>query len=63
MSNSPGLASLVTLAAAHGFIEIRPPPREPGDAFKATCGEQPYYQQSSDINGNVQGIFQVVGMI
>lgn len=60
MQRIAGLASLVTLAAAHGFIKS-PPPREPGDAFKATCGEQPYYQQSSDINGNVQGIFQVVG--
>lgn len=60
MQKIAGLASLVTLAAAHGFIQS-PPPRQPGDAYKAACGDQPYYQQSSDINGNVQGIFQVVG--
>ncbi|CAH0052583.1 unnamed protein product [Clonostachys solani] len=54
------LAALLPLVAAHGFIKS-PTPRKPGDAFKAACGEQPYYQQSSDINGNVQGILQVVG--
>ncbi|EEU39793.1 uncharacterized protein NECHADRAFT_8620, partial [Fusarium vanettenii 77-13-4] len=52
--------TLIPLVAAHGFVRS-PPPRKPGDAFKAACGEQPFYQQSSDINGNVQGIFQVVG--
>lgn len=60
MQKIAGIASLVTLAAAHGFIES-PSPRRPGDAYKAACGEQPYNQQSADINGNVQGIFQVVG--
>ncbi|CAI6087063.1 hypothetical protein V2G26_009245 [Clonostachys chloroleuca] len=54
------LAALLPLVAAHGFIKS-PTPRKPGNAFKAACGEQPYYQQSSDINGNVQGILQVVG--
>ncbi|RSL49138.1 hypothetical protein CEP53_009281 [Fusarium sp. AF-6] len=52
--------TLIPLVAAHGFVRS-PPPRKPGDAYKAACGEQPFYQQSSDINGNVQGIFQVVG--
>lgn len=52
--------TLIPLVAAHGFVRS-PPPRKPGDAFKAACGEQPFYQQSADINGNVQGIFQVVG--
>ncbi|KAK4033335.1 hypothetical protein C8A01DRAFT_19700 [Parachaetomium inaequale] len=54
------LASLLPLAAGHGFI-ASPPARRPGNAYKAACGEQPFYQQSSDINGNVQGIQQVVG--
>ncbi|KAJ4198992.1 hypothetical protein NW767_008578 [Fusarium falciforme] len=52
--------TLIPLVAAHGFVRS-PPPRKPGDAYKAACGDQPFYQQSSDINGNVQGIFQVVG--
>ncbi|KPM38181.1 hypothetical protein AK830_g8380 [Neonectria ditissima] len=54
------LAAIVPLVAAHGFVQD-PPARKPGTAFKAACGEQPYNQQSSDINGNVQGIMQVVG--
>ncbi|KAL2179656.1 uncharacterized protein P884DRAFT_172487, partial [Thermothelomyces heterothallicus CBS 202.75] len=52
--------SLLPLVAAHGFVSS-PPARRPGSAYRATCGEQPFYQQSSDINGNVQGIQQVVG--
>ncbi|KAL2171373.1 hypothetical protein VTG60DRAFT_3015 [Thermothelomyces hinnuleus] len=54
------LVSLLPLVAAHGFVSS-PPARRPGSAYRATCGEQPFYQQSSDINGNVQGIQQVVG--
>ncbi|KAF4963664.1 hypothetical protein FZEAL_10923, partial [Fusarium zealandicum] len=60
MHSFAALAALLPLVAAHGFIDS-PPPRKPGNAFKAACGEQPFYQQSSDINGNVQGIMQVVG--
>ncbi|KAL6925307.1 hypothetical protein ACHAPO_009006 [Fusarium lateritium] len=60
MKNSASILALLPLVAAHGFIKS-PAPRMPGDAFKAACGEQPFYQQSSDINGNVQGIKQVVG--
>ncbi|KAF5663518.1 hypothetical protein FHETE_7465 [Fusarium heterosporum] len=60
MINAAALLTLVPLVAAHGFIKS-PAPRMPGDAFKAACGEQPFYQQTSDINGNVQGIKQVVG--
>ncbi|KAK4096860.1 hypothetical protein N658DRAFT_413748, partial [Parathielavia hyrcaniae] len=52
--------SLLPLAAAHGFL-ASPPARRPGAAYRATCGEQPFYQQSADINGNVQGIQQVAG--
>lgn len=58
--HSLALVSLVPLVAAHGFINS-PAPRRPGDAFAAACGQQPFSQQSSDINGNVQGIMQVVG--
>ncbi|RGP71583.1 hypothetical protein FSPOR_3289 [Fusarium sporotrichioides] len=60
MKNAAGILAFIPLVAAHGFIKS-PAPRMPGDAFKAACGEQPFYQQSSDINGNVQGIKQVVG--
>ncbi|KAJ4141673.1 hypothetical protein NW768_000889 [Fusarium equiseti] len=59
MKNAAGILALLPLVAAHGFIKS-PAPRMPGDAFKAACGDQPFYQQSSDINGNVQGIKQVV---
>jgi hypothetical protein len=54
------LVSLLPLVAAHGFL-ASPPARRPGSAYRATCGEQPFYQQSADINGNVQGIQQVTG--
>ncbi|KAK4235329.1 hypothetical protein C8A03DRAFT_17924 [Achaetomium macrosporum] len=54
------LSSLLPLVAAHGFVN-EPPARRPGSQYRATCGEQPFYQQSSDINGNIQGIQQVVG--
>ncbi|GKT99637.1 hypothetical protein FLAG1_01111 [Fusarium langsethiae] len=60
MKNAAGILAFIPLVTAHGFIKS-PAPRMPGDAFKAACGEQPFYQQSSDINGNVQGIKQVVG--
>lgn len=54
------LASLLPLVAAHGYLSS-PPGRGPGDNYRATCGDQPFYQQSSDINSNIQGIQQVVG--
>ena len=60
MKNAAALLTLLPLVAAHGFVKS-PPPRKPGNAFKVACGDQPFYQQSADINGNVQGIFQVVG--
>ncbi|KAF5598684.1 hypothetical protein FPCIR_2746 [Fusarium pseudocircinatum] len=60
MKNAAALLTLLPLVAAHGFVKS-PAPRKPGNAFKAACGEQPFYQQSADINGNVQGIKQVVG--
>lgn len=54
------LVNLLPLVAGHGFVSS-PPARRPGDAYRAACGEQPFYQQSADVNGNVQGIQQVVG--
>jgi hypothetical protein len=54
------LVGLLPLVAAHGFLSS-PEPRRPGDAYRAACGDQPFFQQSSDINGNVQGIQQVAG--
>ncbi|KAF5538783.1 hypothetical protein FNAPI_10976 [Fusarium napiforme] len=60
MKNAAALLTLLPLVAAHGFVKS-PTPRKPGNAYKAACGDQPFYQQSSDINGNVQGIKQVVG--
>ncbi|KAH7329482.1 hypothetical protein B0I35DRAFT_45962 [Stachybotrys elegans] len=60
MYNRGVLAALVPMVAAHGFISS-PAARQPGSAYQAACGQQPFFQQSSDINGNVQGILQVVG--
>ncbi|KFA63689.1 hypothetical protein S40285_08366 [Stachybotrys chlorohalonatus IBT 40285] len=53
------LAAAVPMVAAHGFISS-PPPRQPGEAFGAACGAQALNQQAADINGNVQGIMQVI---
>lgn len=60
MRHFAALAAVVPLVAGHGLIKS-PPHRLPGDAYEAACGQQPFYQQSSDVNGNVQGIMQVVG--
>lgn len=60
ISQISALAALLPLVSAHGFIND-PPARRPGDAYTQACGQQPFFQQSADINGNVQGIMQVVG--
>lgn len=52
------LLALAALANAHGYFES-PVGRQPGDAFKAACGEQAYNMMSSDINGNIQGLMQL----
>jgi predicted carbohydrate-binding protein with CBM5 and CBM33 domain len=46
------------LANAHGYF-ADPPARQPGNAYKAACGEQAYNMMSSDINGNIQGLQQL----
>ncbi|KAF7559153.1 hypothetical protein G7046_g5009 [Stylonectria norvegica] len=60
MQRIAALALLLPLIAGHGFV-LDPPARKPGQAYKVACGEQPFNQQSADINGNIQGIQQVVG--
>lgn len=52
------LLALAALANAHGYFES-PVGRQPGDAFKAACGDQAYNMMSSDINGNIQGLMQL----
>lgn len=45
MSRIAAIASFVGLVAAHGYVNS-PPARVPGDAYRATCGQQPFFQQS-----------------
>ncbi|KAL5334920.1 chitin binding domain-containing protein [Aspergillus crustosus] len=52
------MASLLSLANAHGYITT-PSPRMPGSAMAAACGQQVYNNQASDHAGNVQGELQV----
>lgn len=51
--------SIAAMANAHGYL-VSPPPRQPGPAFTRDCGAQANSMWSSDINGNVQGLLQVV---
>ncbi|CAK3911754.1 Hypothetical predicted protein [Lecanosticta acicola] len=52
------LLTLAVLANAHGYFES-PIGRQPGDAFKAACGQQAYDMMQADINGNIQGLEQL----
>ena len=52
-------ATLAALANAHGYF-ISPTPRQPGTAYQNACGMQAYYTMSGDINGNIQGLEQIV---
>ncbi|KAL4871217.1 hypothetical protein BDV12DRAFT_164419 [Aspergillus spectabilis] len=52
------LASLLSLANAHGYITT-PQPRLPGSAMSAACGQQVYNNQAADRAGNIQGELQV----
>ncbi|KAG4427932.1 hypothetical protein IFR05_016588 [Cadophora sp. M221] len=51
-------AGLLTAVSAHGAI-VTPTPRSAGEAMKAACGTQVYYNQASDSFGNIQGELQV----
>lgn len=51
-------AGLLSTVSAHGAI-TSPKPRAAGDAMKAACGTQVYYNQASDSFGNIQGELQV----
>ncbi|KAH6720184.1 hypothetical protein BKA61DRAFT_730541 [Leptodontidium sp. MPI-SDFR-AT-0119] len=51
-------AGLLTTVSAHGAI-LTPTPRSAGEAMKAACGTQVYYNQASDSFGNIQGELQV----
>lgn len=51
--------SMAALANAHGYF-VSPKARGPGPAFQKACGMQAYNMMSGDINGNVQGLQQVV---
>ncbi|KAI9704474.1 MAG: hypothetical protein M1820_005548 [Bogoriella megaspora] len=53
-----GLASLISLVSAHGFI-TDPAPRMPGTQMAAACGQQVYNNQKADNYGNIQGMLQV----
>lgn len=51
--------SIAALANAHGYF-VSPEARRPGEAFTKDCGAQANSLFSSDINGNIQGLLQVV---
>ena len=52
-------AGLIALANAHGYF-VSPGARQPGPAFRKSCGMQAYYNMVGSINGNIQGLYQVV---
>ncbi|GAB1741763.1 hypothetical protein NU219Hw_g7172t1 [Hortaea werneckii] len=52
-------SSMAPLANAHGYF-TKPEGRQPGTAFQDACGMQAYYNMKGSINGNIQGLQQVV---
>ena len=52
-------ASMAALANAHGYFQD-PVGRPPGTAYQAACGMQAYYNMEGSINGNIQGLEQIV---
>ncbi|KAF2765014.1 hypothetical protein EJ03DRAFT_280967 [Teratosphaeria nubilosa] len=50
---------LATLCAAHGYFQS-PIARQPGTHFAGACSQQAYYNMAGSINGNIQGLEQVV---
>lgn len=51
--------TILELVSAHGYFEA-PLGRKPGNAFSAACGAQANSMMSSDINGNIQGLQNLV---
>ena len=56
MLKTTTLSAIVGLASAHGII-TDPPPRRPGDAYVASCGQQAANNMGNP-QGNIQGILQ-----
>lgn len=52
------VSALAGQVMGHGLV-TSPPIRQPGDAFKANCGEQMYYNVESDAAGNIQQLNQL----
>jgi hypothetical protein len=52
-------ASLAVLTNAHGYY-VTPPARQAGKAFEAACGQQAYDNMAANINGNIQGLEEIV---
>ncbi|KAK5175745.1 uncharacterized protein LTR77_000884 [Saxophila tyrrhenica] len=52
-------ASMAALTNAHGYF-TSPGARQPGEAYQKSCGMQAYYNMRGSINGNIQGLYQVV---
>lgn len=53
------ILTILELVSAHGYFEA-PFGRKPGNAFSAACGAQANSMMSSDINGNIQGLQNLV---
>ncbi|CAE6461898.1 unnamed protein product [Rhizoctonia solani] len=52
------VSALVGQVMGHGLV-TDPPIRQVGDAFKANCGEQMFYNIQSDAAGNIQQLNQL----
>ncbi|GIZ38507.1 hypothetical protein CKM354_000192400 [Cercospora kikuchii] len=53
------VAAFLELVSAHGYFET-PIARQPGPAYETACGSQAYNTMKGDINGNIQGLLQLV---
>jgi len=52
-------ATMAALVNGHGYF-TSPGARQPGTAYQKSCGMQAYYNMVGSINGNIQGLYQVV---
>ncbi|KDN36721.1 hypothetical protein RSAG8_10650, partial [Rhizoctonia solani AG-8 WAC10335] len=52
------VSALVGQVMGHGLV-TDPPIRQPGNAFKANCGDQMFYNVQSDPAGNIQQLNQL----